>query len=131
MRKLSWPTLAILATAIATGCQSGTVGSKRSVAAREPGLSSAVEPGKVVLDPPATATRTVTFVDRHPLFWKPRDYYENSGSNPVVKTAAATVIGIPAGIFGELRQIVVGAPAEQPVGSTVVRPVGATNLPPN
>ncbi|MBV8266782.1 MAG: hypothetical protein JO252_10695 [Planctomycetaceae bacterium] len=131
MRKLSWPTLAILATAIATGCQSGTFGRKQNVAAREPGLSSAVEPGKVVLDPPATATRTVTFVDRHPLLWKPRDYYENSGSNPVVKTAAATMIGIPAGIFGELRQIVVGAPTEQRIGSRVVKPVGTTNLPPD
>ena len=115
MRKLSWPTLAILATAIVTGCLSGTFGSKRSVAVGEPGLSSAVEPGKVVLDPPTSATRTVTFVHRHPLFWKPRDYYENSGSNPVVKTAAATVIGIPAGIFGEaLRQIVVGARPSNP-----------------
>ena len=56
-----------------------------------------------------TPSNTVTWVDRHPLFSKPRDYYETSGDNKVVKAAAATVIGIPAGIFGELRQIVVGA----------------------
>jgi hypothetical protein len=30
----------------------------------------------------------------------------------VVKAAAATVIGIPAGIFGELKQIVGGRPVE-------------------
>jgi hypothetical protein len=56
--------------------------------------------------------RNVTWVDRHPLFSKPRDIYEKTNNNsPVVKTAAATVIGIPSGILGELRQIVVGAPA--------------------
>jgi hypothetical protein len=54
----------------------------------------------------------MTWVDRHPLFTKPREYYDSSGSNKVVKTAAATVIGIPAGIFGELKQIVVGTPAQ-------------------
>jgi hypothetical protein len=56
--------------------------------------------------------RTVTFVDRHPIFAKPRDFYESSGDNKIVKTAAATVIGIPAGIVGELKQIVVGTPTD-------------------
>ena len=79
---------------------------------REPGLSNTIEPSKAVAE--SAPTRAVTFIDRHPLFWKPRDYYEGSGSNPVVKTATATVIGIPAGIVGELRQIVSGVPAEQP-----------------
>jgi hypothetical protein len=54
----------------------------------------------------------VSWVDRHPLFSRPREYYETTPSNKVVKAAAATVIGVPAGIFGELRQIVVGTPAE-------------------
>jgi len=53
----------------------------------------------------------VTFVDRHPLLSKPRDYYESSGNNKVVKTLAAGVVGVPAGLFGELKQIVVGRPA--------------------
>ena len=38
----------------------------------------------------------------------PRDYYESSGNNKVVKSAAAAVIGVPAGLYGEIRQIVVG-----------------------
>ncbi len=56
----------------------------------------------------ATPERTVTYVDRHPLFSKPRQYWESSGDNKIVKTAAATFVGVPAGIYGELKQIVVG-----------------------
>jgi hypothetical protein len=65
-----------------------------------------------VVEGPARPASTLTWVDRHPLFSKPRDYYDNSGTNKVVKTAAAAVIGVPAGIFGELKQIVVGAPSD-------------------
>jgi hypothetical protein len=54
----------------------------------------------------------MTFVDRHPLFYKPRDYYESSGSNGVVKTVSAVVVGVPVGIYGELKQIVVGTPPD-------------------
>ena len=57
-----------------------------------------------------------TFVDRHPLFYKPREYYESTSSNKAAKTAAAAVMGVPAGIYGELKQIVVGAPASSPSG---------------
>jgi hypothetical protein len=93
--------------ASAPGCQSGA---PRRVASAEPGLSPPAEPGATVVEAHPPSAPTVTWVDRHPLFSKPRDYYESSGNNKVVKTAAATVIGIPAGIVGELRQIVVGAP---------------------
>jgi hypothetical protein len=94
----------ILAAVALTGCQTGP--SKQTLAAAEPALSPPVEGGTTVVQAPAP--RTVTFVERHPLFYKPRDYYESSGSNAVVKTAAAVVIGVPAGIVGEVRQIVVG-----------------------
>jgi hypothetical protein len=52
--------------------------------------------------------RTVGFVDRHPLFSKPRDYWETSGDNKVVKAAAATFVGVPVGFYGEVKQIIVG-----------------------
>jgi hypothetical protein len=93
---------------LGTGCQSGM--SSRRVATAEPALMSPTEPGTTVVQtqPP----RELTWADRHPLFTKPREYYDNSGSNRVVKTAAATVIGVPAGIFGELKQIVTGTPPE-------------------
>ncbi|HEU5115936.1 MAG TPA: hypothetical protein VFT74_04600 [Isosphaeraceae bacterium] len=79
----------------------------RSLASAEPAYVAG-DPA-IVADVPAA--RPVTFVDRHPLFYKPRDYYETSGQNGLVKAGAATFIGIPAGILGEMRQIVIGQPA--------------------
>jgi hypothetical protein len=93
---------------VASGCHSGPA--TRSVTTTEPTLAPATEPGTTVTE--STTPRTVTWRDRHPLFSKPRQYYDTSGDNKVVKAAAATVIGIPAGIYGELKQIVVGAPPE-------------------
>jgi hypothetical protein len=95
--------------------------SQRKVASGEPGLSAPIEPGSsvagargpgAVVASPVPGT-TVSWVDRHPLFSRPREYYETTPSNKVVKAAAATVIGVPAGLFGELRQIVVGAPSQE------------------
>lgn len=102
---------AVIALAAASGCQ--TSARRRVASAAEPGLSDPVEPGASVVEvtPPATAAAPA-WVDRHPLFSKPRQYYEKTGRNKVAKVAAATVIGIPAGLFGELRQIVSGAPAQ-------------------
>src|SRR5271167_2319900 len=101
-----WPMFLFLAAVGLTGCQTGP--SRSTLASAEPALSPPVEGGTTVVQAPAP--RSVTFVERHPLFYKPRDYYESSGSNAVVKTAAAVVVGVPAGIVGELRQIVVGTP---------------------
>ncbi len=93
----------IIAVTIA-GCQ-GT-GSRRS--APEPGLAGTTDPnGTIAEAPPA---RTVTYVDRHPLLSTPREYWESSGDNKIVKTAAATFVGVPVGFYREMKQIVVGAP---------------------
>ena len=46
-----------------------------------------------------------SFVDRHPLLSSPRNYYRDSGDNPVVKVLAGTVIGIPVGAAHEVWQI--------------------------
>ena len=99
-------TLALFAAVAAAGCQTGP--SKSTLASAEPALSTPVEGGTSVVQAPAP--RSVTFIERHPLFYKPRDYYESSGTNGVVKTAAAVVVGVPAGIVGEIKQIVVGTP---------------------
>jgi hypothetical protein len=98
--------LAILAMAGA-GCQSSP-SHRASLAASEPPLTVPGDPTPGVVA--AQPARPVTIVDRHPLLSKPRQYYESSGNNTAVKVAAATVVGIPAGIVGELRQIVVGSP---------------------
>jgi hypothetical protein len=113
MRASHRPALALgLAMALAVpGCQGVSAPrAPRSVASIEPGLDSGSGPPTTVVEAPAP--KQVTVVDRHPLFYKPREYYENSGNNKVVKAAAATVIGIPAGIVGEVRQIVSGQPAQ-------------------
>jgi hypothetical protein len=109
MRGLRSQALGLIAAMSIAGCQGGP-SKQRSVAVAEPGLSGPVEPGTVVAD--GQTARAVTFVDRHPLFYKPRDYYESSGSNKIVKSAAAVFVGVPVGFFGELKQIVVGAPVE-------------------
>src|ERR1700678_4390306 len=106
MSATRWTMLVFLAAVGLTGCQTGP--SKSTLAAAEPALSPPVEGGTTVVQAPAP--RAVTYVERHPLFYKPRDYYESSGSNAVVKTAAAVVVGVPVGIVGELPQIVVGTP---------------------
>ncbi|AGA26636.1 hypothetical protein [Singulisphaera acidiphila] len=106
MRGHRW--LAVSLIVLGTGCQSGT--SARRMASAEPTLLPPSEPGSTVVQ--TQPARELTWVDRHPLFIKPREYYDNSGSNRVVKTAAATVIGVPAGIIGEIKQIVVGTPPE-------------------
>jgi hypothetical protein len=91
---------------VSAGCQSPA---PKRITSTEPGLS---DHGATVVESVPPPSTSYAWVDRHPLFSKPRDYYENAGSNKVVKAAAATVIGIPAGIFGEIRQIVVGPPAQ-------------------
>ncbi len=105
--------LAGLALAGFCGCQTGSTSGYRRASAKpaEPGLAMAGEgEGGVIVakpEPPPTAE----WVERHPLFSKPREVYNNAGNNKVVRVAGATIVGIPMGIAGELRQIVVGQPA--------------------
>jgi hypothetical protein len=78
-------------------------------------MSGVVEGDTTVADgthAAASPVKTTSVVDRHPLFSKPRDYWESSGDNKVVKAAAATFVGVPVGIFGEFKQIIVGTPPE-------------------
>jgi hypothetical protein len=110
-----WPILLFFAAVGMTGCQGGPT--KHTLASAEPALSPPVEGGTTVVEAPAP--RTLSFVERHPLFYKPRDYYESSGNNTVVKTAAAVVVGVPVGIVGEIKQIVVGTPAATTTPATI------------
>jgi hypothetical protein len=103
MRGSYWLVFPLLA-ALATGCQTGP--SRRTLASAEPALSPPAGGGTAIVATPVP--RTLTFVDRHPLLYKPRDYYESSGDNKLVKSTAAVVVGVPAGVIGEIRQIVVG-----------------------
>jgi hypothetical protein len=96
------------------GCQSA--GPRKPIVSTEPGLASQVDSDSTVVAADGTRTvtpaRTVTWVDRHPLFSKPRDYWDTSGDNKVVKAAAATFVGVPVGMYSEVKQIIVGTPTE-------------------
>ena len=98
--------LIALAAAPALGCQRQQFVRNQSVDMNPPLVSA----DPIATDPALADPRSVTFADRHPLLRKPAEYYQSAGPSPARKVAAATVIGIPAGILGEMRQIVVGCP---------------------
>ena len=82
----------------------------------EPALSTGPTTSDTVVVEPSSSprvgtTQSVSFVDRHPLLRKPQQYYDNTNSNKVVKTAAAAFVGVPVGFVGEIKQIVVGTPS--------------------
>jgi hypothetical protein len=114
MRGYRWFAIAVfgMTCGLVVGCQSAST--RRTVVTPEPTLSSTVESDGTVAEGThlAPPVKTVSFVDRHPLFSKPRDYWDTSGDNKVVKAAAATFVGVPAGLYGEVKQIIVGAPAD-------------------
>lgn len=109
MRRTYCAALALTTALAVPGCHSAH--SPKAAMAEPPLAPIADADGTTIATAPPT-TKSVTFVDRHPFLYKPRDYWEGAGDNKVVKATAATVVGIPAGIVGELKQIVVGRPTE-------------------
>ncbi len=109
MRGLLWTVSVLLSVLTASGCNGP---SKRTLASSEPSLSAAStgESNVSIIDRAKPAPGSTAFADRHPLFSKPRQYYENTNRGKVSKTAAATLIGVPAGLFGEFKQMVAGTP---------------------
>ena len=73
------------------------------------------EPDGVVAEKTITTApvKTASFADRHPLFSRPRQYWENTGDSKVVRAAKATFIGVPSGFVGEVKQIFVGGAAHR------------------
>ena len=112
MRGLHWTVAALLAASALSGCSGGP--SRRSLTSTEPALTTSPGDSDITIVDRAKPVASNSFVDRHPLFSKPKSYYDNTGSNKVGKTAVAAVIGVPAGIYGELKQIVVGTPTPTP-----------------
>jgi hypothetical protein len=104
----------VVTAGLIAGCQSA--GSKRpsTVVSPAPAVGDAsgadgLSSEKTISTAPVSSVR---FADRHPLFTKPRQYWETSGDNKIVKAAAATFLGVPAGFVGEDKQIFVGVPPE-------------------
>ena len=89
--------------------------SEVTVPGPESAAASESSSGVTIVEPAnpssAGAGDSLTWVDRHPLLRKPQQYYESTKSNKLVKTAAATFVGVPVGFVGELKQIVVGKPS--------------------
>jgi len=106
MRASKWIVLLLLAVPFSNGCKGHH--KRRYAVYPEPApCATPVEGGVPIAEGP-TMLKPLSFVDRHPLFSKPRDYYEDTDYNPIVKTAAAVIVGVPAGIVGEVKQIVNG-----------------------
>lgn len=110
MRGFLGAALALTVMVGASGCRN-QFSVQRPLATTEPPLI--VGSGETVVGggPPVVASTNSSVVDRHPLLNKPGQYYNSTNGNKLVKTASATFIGVPAGIVGEVRQIVVGQPS--------------------
>jgi hypothetical protein len=117
MRGIRFTSMAItvLTVGLIAGCQSaGTQRPATVVSPAPPMVGDASGAGAATSEKTITTApvNTVRFADRHPLFTKPKQYWETSGDNKIVKAAAATFIGVPAGFVGEVKQIFVGVPPE-------------------
>jgi hypothetical protein len=80
------------------------------VGAADPGMAdpSLADPNMAALPPDVGTMPPPTeksFVDRHPILSAPRNYYRDSGTNPVVRVLAGTFVGIPVGVVREVWQI--------------------------
>ena len=105
------PLVAGLLVAATIGCASSKP--KRSVVVSEPPLlsegPSPLDGGTEIAQAPVA--RTNSFVDRHPLLSRPREYYDTTNGNKLTRTAAAAVIGVPSGIGAEVKQAFTRKPA--------------------
>jgi hypothetical protein len=116
MRSYRWTAIVLIGAVLSGGIGCKSYGPSRTVVTPEPALAAPADPdGVAVTDGTreVAPVKSVTWVDRHPLFYKPRDYYDTAGNNTLVKVGAATFVGVPVGFFYEMKQIVVGTPPEQ------------------
>jgi hypothetical protein len=109
---------AALVLATTAGCRGHNKRAAR-LASAEPTLELPADGGETIIQGDASgksgtvvaaAPGDAKFVDRHPMFSAPRDYYNNTNSNKIVKTGAAVVVGVPMGVYGEVKQIFTGGP---------------------
>lgn len=110
--------LAVAASLLAAGCHGSNRRASR-LAAAEPSLELPADGGTIIQGDASGDSGTIVasappggskFVDRHPMFSAPRDFYNNTNSNKIVKTGAAVVVGVPVGVYGEVKQIFTGGP---------------------
>jgi hypothetical protein len=97
----------LLSALLLAGCQGGP---GRKMASAEPPLVTSPDASSTLVQ--ADPSRSVTVVDRHPLLSAPRDFWNNTNNNKAIKAASATLVGVPVGLVGEVKQIVVGVPPD-------------------
>ncbi|MFO0958509.1 MAG: hypothetical protein U0800_13955 [Isosphaeraceae bacterium] len=115
MRAIRRIALAATIAASALGCRSGggSVSQRpifSSAGSEPPLIIGNAEPGGSVAaaSPPSVVARAPSWVDRHPMFSKPRQMYESTNGNAVVKSGSAVLVGVPVGVVGEIRQVFTG-----------------------
>lgn len=133
MRAVWRVAMAATIAAAGLGCRAGggSVAQRPifSSAAQEPPLViGGAEPGGSVVaggggSSPSVVARAPSWVDQHPMFSKPRDLYDTTNGNAVVKTGAAVLVGVPVGVVGELRQVFTGNPASTAAAPSVAAPI--------
>ncbi len=106
--------LPALLVALMIGCQTGGAKRPSTVITPAPAVSDAGDASTVGGERTSSAApvQTVTFADRHPLFRRPREYYDSGGDNKLAKVARATFIGVPSGFVGEVKQVFTGVPPQ-------------------
>jgi hypothetical protein len=99
----------VVATSLVVGAGCHGKGHRGGLAATEPPLDVAAggDGAPVVVASPRSSP---AWVDNNPIFSKPREYYANTDSNVIVKGAAATFVGVPAGIAGQVKKMVTRKP---------------------
>ncbi len=112
MRGRTMPRLVslVILTGVLAGCAGHKAHKAPAVASGEPPLDVTVDPDGASRMAAAGGGSDKNFGARHPLFYKPHDYYTKTNSNALVKAGAATFVGVPAGVVGEVKQLVTGKP---------------------
>jgi hypothetical protein len=87
---------------VVTGCHCGSSCRDTGYGASYRDADYGVAPNPQLSSLPA---QEKSFVDRHPLFSSPRNYYRDSGDSVVVKVLAGTFVGVPVGVAQEAWQI--------------------------
>lgn len=107
-RWTSYVRYSLVILAFTAGCaknKSLSVANNRPIIVGGSPMGSEPSTGMVVQKPAGNR-----FIDRHPVFYKPGEYYSTTDGNAVVRGARATFIGIPAGFVGEFKQAFRGVP---------------------
>lgn len=102
-RKLALAGMLLAASTVSMGCHAHKLRGGSIAPVATLGTDGAIAGDGVLVGAPKSS-----FVDRHPLLYKPRDVYHTTAHHGVVKVMAATFVGVPAGVVCEVGQVING-----------------------